>query len=75
MHGFFYPVQHAAPLCAGWTAHIEVQASVVNLRNAAHADDFGLINPILHRYMNGACSLKVIHLTPAALAAVGSVTR
>ncbi|KAL3141754.1 hypothetical protein ABBQ32_004434 [Trebouxia sp. C0010 RCD-2024] len=43
----------------GWTAHIEVQASVVTLRNAANADDFGLLNPILHRYMNGACSLKV----------------
>lgn len=48
---------------AGWTAHIEVQASVVTLRNVAHADDFGLLNPILHRYMNGACSLKVRHET------------
>lgn len=49
----------AAACCAGWTAHIEVQASVVTLRNVAHADDFGLLNPILHRYMKGACSLKV----------------
>lgn len=58
-------VQSAAACCAGWTAHIEVQASVVTLRNVAHADDFGLLNPILHRYMKGACSLKVGYATVA----------
>lgn len=62
MTGSVFVVQSAAAVCAGWTAHIEVQASVVTLRNVAHADDFGLLNPILHRYMNGACSLKVSHL-------------
>ncbi len=32
---------------------------MVVIRNAAGADDEGLINPILKRYLGGACSLNV----------------
>ena len=32
---------------------------MVVIRNAAGADDQGLINPILKRYLGGACSLNV----------------
>ena len=53
--------QTSLALCcaAGWSATIEVEAAVVVIRNAAGADDQGLINPILKRYLGGACSLNV----------------
>ena len=29
---------------------LEVEAWVVDIRNAAYADDDGILNPLLHRY-------------------------
>ena len=49
----------------GWTTQLEVEASVVTIRNPAAADDEGLVNPILKRFLEGACSLNVRAARPA----------
>lgn len=35
---------------AGLIAMLEVEAWVVDISNAAYADDDGILNPLLHRY-------------------------
>ena len=56
----------AAHLCcvciAGWTGKIEVEAYVVTIKNAAGADDAGLLNPLLKRWQDQACSQMVFGL-------------
>jgi len=50
-------------LCSiGWTGKIEVEAHVVTIRNAAAADDAGLLNPLLKRWQDQACSQMVFGL-------------
>ncbi|DBA86726.1 TPA: hypothetical protein ACH3X2_005431 [Trebouxia sp. C0005] len=46
----------------GWTGKIEVEAHVVTIRNAAAADDAGLLNPLLKRWQDEACSQMVFGL-------------
>ena len=41
---------HKLFLVAGLIAMLEVEAWVVDIRNAAYADDDGILNPLLHRY-------------------------
>lgn len=47
---------------AGWTGVVEVEAHVVTIRNAAGTDDAGLLNPLLKRWQDQACSQMVFGL-------------
>lgn len=47
---------------AGWTGVVEVEAHVVTIKNAAMADDAGLLNPLLKRWQDQACSTMVFGL-------------
>ena len=49
-------------LLTGWTGVIEVEAHVVTIRHAAGADDAGLLNPLLKRWQDQACSQMVFGL-------------
>ena len=42
-----------------WTPVTEVDAYVVTIPHAAEADDAGLVNPLLKRFMDGVCGIKV----------------
>lgn len=46
----------------GWTGVVEVEAHVVTIRHAAGADDAGLLNPLLKRWQDQACSQMVFGL-------------
>ncbi len=46
----------------GWSETVEVEAFRVNVKNAAAADEDGILNPILHRYLANAVSLDVFAL-------------
>ncbi|KAL3131635.1 hypothetical protein ABBQ38_007932 [Trebouxia sp. C0009 RCD-2024] len=46
----------------GWTGVVEVEAHVVTIRNAAGTDDAGLLNPLLKRWQDQACSQMVFGL-------------
>ena len=41
---------------------MEVEAHVVTIKNAAMADDAGLLNPLLKRWQDQACSTMVFGL-------------
>ena len=47
---------------SGWTGVVEVEAHVVTIRNAAGTDDAGLLNPLLKRWQDQACSQMVFGL-------------
>ena len=53
----------------GWVGEVEVEAHVVTIRNAAAADDSGLLNPLLKRWKDGTCSQMVFGL-PAVRAVI-----
>ena len=42
-----------------WMPFTEVDAYVVNIPHAADADDAGIINPLLKRYLDHVCGIKV----------------
>ena len=48
---------------------VEVEAYVLNIRNAAAADDEGLLKPLLKRWQDEACSQIVFGL-PAVRAVI-----
>ena len=48
---------------------VEMEAHVVNIRNAAAADDEGLLKPLLQRWQDEACSQTVFGL-PAVRAVI-----
>ena len=48
---------------------VEVEAHVVNIRNAAASDDEGLLKPLLQRWQDDACSQTVFGL-PAVRAVI-----
>ena len=50
------------PSSSGWTGMIEVEAHVCTIRNAAGTDDAGLLNPLLKRWQDQACSQMVFGL-------------
>jgi hypothetical protein len=50
---------HIDRRCAGRSALLEVEAYVVDVENAAGADDEGLINPLLHCYHKGFFNVNV----------------
>ncbi|DBA98675.1 hypothetical protein WJX77_002585 [Trebouxia sp. C0004] len=58
----FLDPAHASKKAKGWTGKIEVEAHVVTIRNAAAADDAGLLNPLLKRWQDQACSQMVFGL-------------
>jgi hypothetical protein len=47
---------------AGDAAMVEVTAHVVTIRNAAGADDAGIVNPLLHCFQDGSCGMHVFGL-------------
>ena len=53
----------------GWVGEVEVEAHVVTIRNAAAADDAGLLNPLLKRWKDETCSQMVFGL-PAVRAVI-----
>ncbi|KAA6418224.1 MAG: WD-40 repeat [Trebouxia sp. A1-2] len=52
-----------------WSGMVEVEAHVVNIRNAVAADDEGLLKPLLKRWQDEACSQMVFGL-PAVRAVI-----
>ena len=56
-------------IAAGWVGQVEVEAYVVTIRNPAAADDSGLLNPLLKRWKDQACSQMVFGL-PAVRAVI-----
>ena len=38
---------------------MEVEAFVVDAANAAHADDAGILNPLIKRYEAGLCAQRI----------------
>lgn len=61
MHVFLDPA-HVSKKAKGWTGKVEVEAHVLTIRNAAAADDAGLMNPLLKRWQDQACSQMVFGL-------------
>lgn len=45
--------------CAENTAPMEVEAFVVNVRNAVHADDAGILNPLIKRQQAGLVAQRI----------------
>ena len=56
-------------ISAGWVGEVEVEAYVVTIRNPAAADDTGILNPLLKRWKDQACSQMVFGL-PAVRAVI-----
>lgn len=47
---------------AGWSRQVQVEAFVVNIKDAAAPDVEGIVNPLLNRYNAGGCHYSVFAL-------------
>jgi hypothetical protein len=64
-----YDIKVCAAQGGHWSGMVEVEAHVVNIRNAVAADDEGLLKPLLKRWQDEACSQMVFGL-PAVRAVI-----
>lgn len=64
-----YDIKLCAAQGGHWSGMVEVEAHVVNIRNAVAADDEGLLKPLLKRWQDEACSQMVFGL-PAVRAVI-----